>query len=440
MTATIAPEPLYLISLKAENVGILKAVRIDPDGETLILGGDNEQGKSTVIDCVMYALGGTKTIPACTIREGQDSGSITLDLGEFTVTRKLLASGNTPVKITTKDGLTRPSPQKFLDALVGAGLAFDPTEFIRLDEKKQLKIVGNLVGIDFTDHNAKRKELFSTRTMINVALKEAKALVERLPLHDGAPTEEVSIASLTEELEAARDSQDAAVVARDRVTDSRIRLDEMREDVLDAESQLVAALAAVERAKGHIARTKKSAKEQEAVIKIDEAATQKTEAAVIDPDPIRARIEGAESTNRMVRENARHREAQDEVGRRRTQSEKLTKQLDDIDEEKRGLLEAAEFPVPKLSLDENGVTYDGRPLARASMSRRLRIAMAIAVALNPRLRLILMREGCTLDAKSRRLVCEFAREKKMQALLEVVGKGEECDLIIEDGEIVEVRG
>ena len=57
--------------LVAENVKRIKAVKIEPTQNGLtIIGGKNNQGKTSVLDSIAYALGGEKYCPTQPNREG----------------------------------------------------------------------------------------------------------------------------------------------------------------------------------------------------------------------------------------------------------------------------------------------------------------------------------------------------------------------------------
>ena len=49
---------MKIVSLEAENYKRLKAVEITPDGNMVVIGGRNAQGKSSVLDAIWAALGG----------------------------------------------------------------------------------------------------------------------------------------------------------------------------------------------------------------------------------------------------------------------------------------------------------------------------------------------------------------------------------------------
>ena len=61
-----------IISLEAENIKRLKAVKIEPAGENLVVvSGENAQGKTSVLDSIEMALAGTRSVPDRPIREGK---------------------------------------------------------------------------------------------------------------------------------------------------------------------------------------------------------------------------------------------------------------------------------------------------------------------------------------------------------------------------------
>ncbi len=112
-----------------------------------------------------------------------------------------------------------------------------------------------------------------------------------------------------------------------------------------------------------------------------------------------------------------------------------TAKIADLDKTKTDALAKAEFPVPGLSFDEDGVTFNSIPLAQASSAEQIRVSLAIAMALNPKLRVLRIADGSLLDQESLALISETVTANDFQLWIERVGNADEGAVIIEDGEI-----
>ena len=125
---------MKIIKLKAENVKRLKAVEITPTGAIVRVTGRNEQGKTSLLDAIWWALGGTKNIQAKPIRKGALEASVELDLGKYIVSRRWTHKGSY-LHVRQRDEEGRPSPvsrpQDLLDGMLSK-VAFDPLSFMRL--------------------------------------------------------------------------------------------------------------------------------------------------------------------------------------------------------------------------------------------------------------------------------------------------------------------
>jgi hypothetical protein len=163
-------------------------------------------------------------------------------------------------------------------------------------------------------------------------------------------------------------------------------------------------------------------------------------AALKDPDmsAIQKRFESIDSANRKFRDNKAYAEASGEVNEKRQSVDALTKRLREIDDEKNNMVRNAKYPIEGLGLgDGKEVTYKSLPLSQASFAEQLRISVAIGLALSKGLKVMLIREGSMLDDQNRAMVAEMAEKAGAQLWLEVVGKGKDCSVIIEDGSVVE---
>lgn len=395
-----------IISLKSTNYKRLKAVEISPDkdGNLVIVAGKNGQGKSSVLDSITAALGGVnaKTTPK-PIRDGEERAEIVLETEDLVVTRKFTASGST-LKVTSPDGATYPKGQARLDDLLGK-LSLDPLAFTQLSDRDQLATLLDLVELPFDPVvlDGNRKAVFDRRTEVNRQVKELAAQVNGFDTTE--PVEEVSVSGLVAEyrVEQDRDQKQRQEVAAMEDTDRQITI---------LEEQLAAA------------RRKRELLAQEV-----------SHHTPVDLDSIQARIDGAEQTNAKARGYQEFLAVKEQHENAKEAAEKLTAQLAEIDKTKAEGLAAAKFPIPALGFEEGGVTYQGVPFKQASSAEQLRVSLAMAIALNPKLRVIRIADGSLLDSDNLALIENMAAEHDFQVWIEMVDDTGERGIVIEDGQL-----
>lgn len=415
---------LTIVRLEVSNVKRLRAVSITPCGSTVILGGQNAQGKTSVLDAIQMAIGGGKFVPDDPIRHGAAKASVVADLGEIVVERVITKSGTT-LTVRNREGVKQSSPQAILDKLCSK-IAFDPLTFMREEPDKQNEILRRLVGIDFTESNQRREALYAQRTRVNRDAKGVRAQSEGLAVPGGTPDEPVNLAALLGQI---RDAHAA------------------REQINGRARQMSEAQSALERATQAFDEAEKAARQAESRVIQARVAKRAAQTAVDDlakelplaPPPdvceLEARVAGAETVNRNVERKKRRDEYEAEANLLEAQAGELTSQIEAVDVEQRQALEAVQYPVPGLKLGESGPTFNAVPLSQASGAERLRVSVAIGLALNPRLRVLLVRDASLLDENSLRLVAEMADAAGAQVWLERVGEGDPGAVIIADGQV-----
>ncbi len=396
---------MKIISLTAENVKRLKAVEITPDGTMQVITGRNAQGKTSVLDCIWLAVGGgaASRETARPIRDGEDTARVSLDLGDLTVVRTWKGD-KTTLSVTAADGAKYSSPQKVLDALVGR-LSFDPLEFTRLSASDQRDALLDVVDIDvdLQQLDGQRKAVFDERTEVG---RQLKGLGEIPRLDPSVPATEVSASDLIEQISAAARVADQHEQSKRRVASLEEEVNRLSTALKAAREQLAAAWADVEQ-------------QQE----------------IPDVDGLREQLAGIEETNRAVREQAEHRRRAAEADRLTEERDALTARIESLDQEKADALAAASFPVDGLGFDEDGVTYQGVPFSQASSAEQIRVSLAMAMSLNPKLRVIRILDGSLLDADSLELVRQMATDADYQVWVERVADGSGVGVVIEDGEV-----
>lgn len=417
---------MRIVRLSASNFKRLYAVAAELKDGVVKVTGRNSQGKSSVLDAIQAALGGKKASPEKPIRSGADQAEVIIETEEFNVVKKWTARGETLI-VEAKNGARFPSPQAFLDKLGTAGLGFDPLAFSRMAAKEQASLLRRLVGLDTSELDGKRARLYDERTRLNAEHKTLEANWKSIPMPDppcGEVGTEISIESLIVEREGAfatktlndsKRSHLAMLTRRHELAETRLK---------QAEQDLAEAAEA-------------------------KAEAERVAADLVDPDVtvISAKIDEAKEHNATVQlrrrlaerhELAKTQKAEGEkrVAAKKSEADGVTTKIAEIDAQKQRLLAEAKFPIPGMSVEGDQVLINGVPFSQASSSEQIRVGLAMGAALNPKLRVILVRDGSLLDQESLRIVEEWANSNSVQVFMECVTDGEVGDgIVIEDGSI-----
>lgn len=409
-----------LVALEVENVKRLKVVRIRPDGAPLVVvGGDNEQGKSTLLDSIEMLLGGGRHVPAEPLRHGETDGRI---FGEFSnglvAERKFWPGGTSLTLRQGRRGKPLSGPQGVLDELYNE-LAFEPLDFLDERPPEQTAIMMRALGLDFSDLEQEHAETFEERRVVNAKIKSLKGAIEEAVRYPNAPKAEVSIAELAEELKQAHETNNAH-------TAHQSDLAKLRSEAADADAKQLRLWQEFQEAVKAMDAAKAALAAAEAV----------TMPEPVDVEPLQQQLQDAETTNREVRANQQVAAHEYELVDLEEKTDELTEKLQRIERDKAKRLAAARFPVEGLGFGPGGPTLDGVPLEQAAMSRKLRVVAALAFRLKPKLKILLLRRGSELNTKNLQLLAELAEAEGGQVWVERVSEdGKGCDVVLEDGEL-----
>jgi energy-coupling factor transporter ATP-binding protein EcfA2 len=427
---------MKIVRFTANDVLRLQAVDISPEGNVVTLGGKNGAGKSSCLNAIEMAIVGKKATPGRPIRDGADRAEIVIDLGELVVERVITETSDRLI-VKSATGEVQPRPQEILNKLFTT-IAFDPLRFAMQPAGAQAETLRQLAGLDLSQIEADRKAAFESRTDVNRDLKRDRARLDAMPFNHEVPAEEVSVAALGEELarrqEQVRERDRRRQVMRSKIEDvtrrigetdrAKARIAAMESELAKAKDQLLADEAAVEDAKAEARRLKAEA-----------------DAFVVqDPDEIQMQLASAELVNRAVRENRSRAEIEKTVAELQSSVDDYTAQIEALDLAKHRAITEATFPVPGLSLTDDGVVFNGIPFAQASRAEQLRVSLAVGMAMNPELRVLFVRDGSLLDEDSLRLVAELAAEHDCQVWLEDARTTDPTAVIIEDGQVSRASG
>lgn len=389
------------------------SVDIMPQGNVIEVRGPNAQGKTSILDAIRHAAEykAAKNGTSRPIHDGADKASIIMTLDDGVTISRVWTDNDKPptFKVESADGLRYPSPQKLIDEVIGS-LSFDPLAFANAPVKDQLKLLLDVVDLPFDpdELTAKRKELFDSRTAVNRRVKELEAQVAAMPVPSAdLPLEEISSASVLAELRAVEDRNRGLVSIGDALQGARDEASDLGFDgVVGFVAQAIAALP--ERG---------------------------------DVQQFQDKLTNLEATNAQIRTGAARRQLVGQLTHFTDQANGLTASIEALDAGKAAAMRAAKLPIPDLGFDDDGVTYQGVPFSQASAAEQLRVSIAMAMALNPGLRVLRVTDASLLDATSRALVEQMADTNDYQIWLEVVadapGEGNgTVSFFIEDGSVV----
>lgn len=405
---------MKIISLRAENIKRLTAVEITPDGNLIQITGKNGQGKTSVLDAIWWSLNGAANIQTTPIRTGEEQAVITLDLGSYIVTRKFKSKEDggftTALKVTTPDGAQFTSPQSVLDKLFGE-LTFDPLHFTRMKPQEQIEALQSLApDFDFKQNESDIQAAYDERRIVNRQLSTAattahessQGLPEKPPAY-------VDPAQAMRELAEANEFNaviDQRLAKRQALKDDRSRIEN---EILALQGKL-----------NDI---------DKAVAEWPELPSRK------NIEVMKSRFDNLSHQNDIARKAEIAEKARFEVGRFKSESDALTKTIDDKRAAAKKAIAEANIPVDGMGFSEDGVTLDGLPFSQASDAQQLHASIAVAMALNPNLKVIRVRDGSLLDSEAMATLAKLAEDNGYQVWIEKVDDSGEIGFVIEDGRL-----
>lgn len=412
-----------ITALEAENVKRIKAVALTPSptGLTLV-GGNNNQGKTSVLDALAWALGGDRFRPDAAQRDGAIAPAhlkVTLSNGVIVERKGKNAS------LTVTDPTGRRSGQQLLNAFIEP-LALDLPRFMEASDKEKADILLRIIGVGTELHikDMEIKSLYDKRTFTGQLAAQKKHFAEEMISYPEAPDEPVSASELI------RQQQD--ILARNGENQR------LRAQYAELEQQVQQCVDELKRTRERIATLQQLADELDAKhtkLFNQRETARKTVSQLQDESTaaLEASIRDVEETNRKVRANLEKARAEDEAAQYASDYDKLTGQIEDKRAERMALLNGADLPLPGLSVEDGVLTYNGKRWRDMSGSDQLRVAAAIVRRLNPDCGFVLLDKLEQMDMTTLQEFSAWLEAEGLQAIATRVSTGSECQIIIEDG-------
>ena len=412
-----------ITALEAENVKRIKAVALTPapTGLTLV-GGNNNQGKTSVLDALAWALGGERFRPDAAQRDGAIAPAhlkVTLSNGVVVERKGKNAS------LTVTDPTGRRSGQQLLNAFVEP-LALDLPRFMDASDKEKADILLRIIGIGAELHtrDLEIKGLYDKRTFTGQLAAQKKHFAEEMISYPEAPDEPVSASELI------RQQQD--ILARNGENQR------LRAQYAELEQQVQQCVDELKRTRERIATLQQLADELDAKhtkLFNQRETARKTVSQLQDESTaeLEASIRDIEETNRKVRANLEKARAEDEAAQYASEYDRLTESIQQKRADRMALLNGADLPLPGLSVEDGVLTYKGKHWRDMSGSDQLRVAAAIVRRLNPDCGFVLLDKLEQMDLTTLQEFSAWLEAEHLQAIATRVSTGSECQIIIEDG-------
>ena len=406
--------------LEIENVKRIKAVKIEPSATGLtIVGGNNNQGKTSVLDAIAWALGGNKYKPSQAQREGSQvppTLKIVMSNG-LIVERK---GKNASLKVIDPNG--QKGGQQLLDSFVEE-LAINLPKFMESTPKEKadtlLQIIG--VGNRLAELELKENELYNNRHAIGVIADQKEKFAKEQEYYPDAPKELVSIAELIQQQQAILAKNGENARKRQNVDTIQMQYNNAEANVSRLQEELAKAIDERDKFKQDLAIAQKDAMELH-----DESTAE-----------IEANIQQIDDINRKVRANLDKEKAEEDAKEIRQQYNALSVEIEDVRKQKRDLLTNADLPLEGLSVDDGELLYLGQRWDNMSGSQQLQVATAIVRKLKPECGFVLIDKLEQMDQVTLQQFGAWLEQEGLQAIATRVSTGDECSIIIEDGYSVE---
>lgn len=401
-----------ITQLEAENVKRVKAVQLTPAESGLtVIGGRNNQGKTSVLDAIMWTLGGDKMKPGKPFRDGSMvPPRLRVELSNGIIVER--SGDKSTLKVTDANG--KKAGQTLLNTFVEQ-FALDMPKFMSSSSKEKARTLLRVIGLEdkIRQLDQDGQKAYNDRRAVGQIADQKEKYAKELPEYPDAPTEPVSAYELIQRQQAILAQNGENQRKREYAAHLEAERDRVGRQLEELKAKYESLCADCETAA------------KDALDLLDESTEQ-----------LEADIQRIDAINEKVRTNQKKRQAMDEADKLWEEYASLTKKLEEIRNETRHLLEEAKLPLPGLSVDGWELTYEGQPWDCMSGSDQLKVSTAIVRALNPECGFVLLDKLEQMDLQSLREFGAWMEAEGLQGIATRVSTGGECSIIIEDGKAV----
>lgn len=398
-----------ITSLELENIKRIKAVQITPTASGLtVIGGRNGQGKTSVLDAIMWILGGERYRPS----EPKREGSVTPPYGKITLSNGLVVERkgkNSDLKVIDPSG--NRAGQQLLNEFISQ-FALDLPKFMNGNNKEKadtlLQVIG--VGDKLYELEQQEKELYNQRRTIGQIADQKKKHAAELPVYPDVPAEPISASELIRE-------QQEILARNGENQKKRQRLSELQSAEENIQRQIEELLMRQAKVRSDLEIAQMDAKN------LQDQSTAELEKNIADIEEI----------NRKVRMNLDKEKAEEEAQEYAMKYDAHTEKIEAVRKARTDLLEGANLPLEGLSVEDGELTYRGFKWDNLSGADQMKVGVAIVRKLNPKCGFVLLDKLEQMDIDTLNEFGHWLQQEGLQVIATRVSTGDECSIIIEDG-------
>jgi len=411
---------MIITELQVQDIKNIKVININPDGNEVKIVGYNGAGKTAALESIEMALTGEKIENP--IRNGKKKGEINVRLGEVGGDELILKKTFTPsgarLEITTPDdSVPKKSPQKYLDNIIGE-LCFDPLDFIEKKPKLQREMLLKFIDFDFDNYTQKREAAYTSRKGYNRDINKYE--IELEAYSDVDQNTPLTLTPIDKKLK----TLDNMKKIRHYRSDEIESIDGIEYEIINQKSIITKAQQKIKELEN--AQTKKR-------ISLKAIPNYTTEQI----DVLNNEIMNIDVENLKISRAGERAKISEKLEQARRDAKKYDDKINDFDDKKLKAIVGGKYPISGLSVNEDAVLYNNVPITSLSSAEKVKIAVGIAMALNPKIRVILIREGSLLDKKMHKAIIDLAKIKNYQVWIEKVYTGIKGGIYFEEGEITD---
>lgn len=426
---------MKILKLIANNIKGIRCISIAPKSPLVKIEGLNASGKSSVLDSIETAIRGGRFAPSQPVRIGAEKGDIEIVLSgedgkpKMTVKRTFTEKGTTALKVTDAEGKKYKSPQSFLDALAD-GLAFDPMEFFNLVGIAKVEMLKKALGLNFKKEDEEIEHLSNQRVLAFQKKHGAEHSLKKYEHLEKVTVPDVS--EIKEKRAAAVEDNHQVEVDRKILKDLKNEISKIDSGIDDKKLKILSCEQRIVRLNKETEQARQDISEIEDDIVSEVADKNKFEEQIeLSQEMVNmSELIDLSEFDEQIQEHSKL-SVQAERYKIKLEAEKEYKQFYDewfvfdgqintIREQKKVKIAAAKMPVENMTFDEDTISINGVDIAQVNSAIQIETSLKIAMALNPKLKVIRIKSGSLLDDKSMIRIEEIAEKEGFQVWMEIV--------------------